>query len=1196
VSANLFRFGGFEVDPANFQLRRSGRPLRLERIPLEVLLLLVQRHGQLVRRQEIAESVWGGDVVLDVDNAVNTAIRKVRRALGDNPEHARYVETVPTKGYRFISAVTSVPRDDAEGVAEIGRAKHDSQPALRVRASLPADIAEQSVEKTSASKGLAEGERKQVTVLFAELKDSMERLAECDPEEEREIMDPMLDRMIEAVHSFEGTVSQVTEDGILAHFGAPLAHEDHAVRACYAALRMQESVKRHADGVSSPEGGVIQVGIGINSGEIVVRAISPDQPLEPLPVSHTTQLAARLAQLAPSGSVLATADTLRLVEGYVHVTSFGPMSVKGLRGAVDVYQLTERGAVRSQLQAAAARGFSRFVGRDIEMMQLERALEQTRDGRGQAVAIVGDPGVGKSRLVFELTRSPRVKDWLVLEARSVSYGKETAYLPVIELLKGYFRIGDRDTHHDIREKVTEKILALDRALERTLPALLALLDVPVDDRQWQALDAPQRRQRTMDAVKSVLLREAQVQPVLVVFEDLHWTDSESQALLDGLIESLPAARLLLLVNYRPEYRHGWGSRTFYTQLRLDTLPPKSAGELLDVLLGQSASLEPLKGLLAGKTGGNPFFIEESVRTLVETKALVGERGAYDLALPVETIRVPATVQAILAARLDRLPPQEKRLLEIAAVIGKDFPSALLQTVADEKEETLRQALGHLQTAEFLYETNFSPDHEYTFKHGLTQEVAYRSLLRTRRRDLHARTAEAIERLYGDRLVEQVERLAEHALRGELREKAVRYLRQAGIKAFARSVLPDARAWFEQALSVIDNLPESQTILEQAFEIRLELRPVLNQLGEVPRTLERLREAEALAERLNDDRRRGRVCAFMTNVHSLLGELDKALMAGTRALEIAGRLGDVRLRILTTTQLEQAHYLRGEYERVIELAAGNLAAMPADSPFETLGGALPISIYDRYRMLQSLTELGGFAAAAPHEAEALRLAELTHNAYTVGMVQNAAGWLHCLKGDWATARSLIERGLAVFRTGNVVWELPEMVAASAWVLAQVGEASEALTRLREGEQLLDRDAAKGTLYFHAPASRLLSRAALRLGRLDEARSLGDRALEYSLSRRGTAAHTLHLLGDIATHPDRFDAESGEAHYRQALALAEPRGMRPLIAHCHLGLGKLYRRTKNRPMAQEHLITATTMYRDMDMRYWLKETEREINHLA
>jgi len=678
---------------------------------------------------------------------------------------------------------------------------------------------------------------------------------------------------------------------------------------------------------------------------------------------------------------------------------------------------------------------------------------------------------------------------------------------------------------------------------------------------------------------------------------LHWIDAETQALLDSLVESLPTARLLLLANYRPEYEHGWGSKTYYRHLRIDPLLPESADDLLTSLLGTEQNLDSLKRTLIERTEGNPLFLEESVRTLAETKALIGERGAHRLAQDATAIHVPATVQAILAARIDRLAPEDKRLLQTAAIIGKDVPHSLLLAIAELTEEDLRRGLAHLQAAEFLYEASLFPDLEYTFKHALTHEVTYGGLLQERRRDLHARIVGAIETLHRDRLTEQVERLAHHALRGELREKAVHYLRQAGIKAAARSALPDARAWFEQALSVVDNLPESHSILEQAFEIRLELRPVLNLLGEVPRTLERLREAETLAERLNDDRRRGRVCAFITNVHSLLGELDEALMAGTRALEIAGRLGDVRLRILTTTHLEQVHYFRGEYERVVELATGNIAALPADSLSETFGAAMPISIYDRFRMLQSLTELGRFAAAAPYEAEALRLAELTHHAYTVGMVNNAACWLHCLKGDWATACSLIEHGLTAFRKGNVVWELPSVVAASAWVLAQVGEAGEALTRLREGEQLLERDAARGTFTFHGVASLSLGRAALRLGRLDEARSLGDRALKYSSpSRPGQAAHTLHLLGDVATHPDRFDAPSGEAYYRQALALAVPRGMRPLIAHFHLGLGKLYRRTGKRDQAQEHLTTATAMYSEMDMRFWLEQAEAELHNLA
>ena len=660
------------------------------------------------------------------------------------------------------------------------------------------------------------------------------------------------------------------------------------------------------------------------------------------------------------------------------------------------------------------------------------------------------------------------------------------------------------------------------------------------------------------------------------------------------MDSLGSARLLLLVNYRPEYQHAWGSKTSYSQMRLDALPAERAGELLDALLGDDPELAPLKQLLVKR--GNPFFLEETVRTLVETKALAGERGRYRLTQPVQAIQVPPTVQVMLAARIDRLAPEDKRLLQTAAVVGKDVPFALLQALAELPEEALRHGLDHLQTAEFLYETGLFPDLEYSFTHALTHEVTYGGLLQERRRELHARIVDAIETLHRDRLDQEIERLAHHALQGDLREKAVHYLRQAGLKAGARSAPQDARIWFEQALGLLEALPESQSALEQAFEIRLELRGVLTQLGEGRRMLEHLREAEALAEKLNDDRRRGRVCAFVTPIHSQLGELDEALVTGTRALEIAGRLGDLRFRILATSYLEQAHYLRGEYERVVELATDNLAALPPDWVYEYFDNNTPASILDRFWLVVSLAQLGRFAAAAPYEAEAIRLAEATDRAFIVGLAHVAASTLHVLKGDWAKARSVIEHQIAVSRAGNVVLHLPYAVASSAWALAQLGESSEVLTRLREGEELLERQAGRGLVGQLAWNYHSLGRACLLLGRLDEARRLGDRAVEFSRRHPGFAAHALHLLGDIATHPDRFDAESGEAHYRKALAFGEPRGMRPLVAHCHLDLGKLHRRTGKREEAQEHLTTAMTMYREMDMRFWLEQAEAEMGGLA
>src|SRR5215472_9958991 len=641
-------------------------------------------------------------------------------------------------------------------------------------------------ERILLSRAALEGERKQVTVLFADLKGSMELLADRDPEEARKILDAVLERMMDAVHRFEGTVNQVMGDGIMALFGAPVAHEDHAVRACYAALRMQESVKTYAKEARHAHGASVQIRVGLNSGDVIVRAVGSDLRMDYTAVGQTTHLAARMEQLALPGTVVVTPSTLTLVEGLVAVASLGQVPIKGLAEPLEVFEVTGIGAAHTRLHAAARRGLTRFVGRDHELEQLWRVQEQAGKGRGQVVALVGEAGVGKSRLVYEFTHSYRTQGWLVLEAASVSYGKATSYLPVIALLKSYFKIQDRDDQREMREKVTGKLLALDRALEPTLAALLSLVDVPVQDPSWETMAPPQRRQQTLDGVKRLLLREAREQPVAVIFEDLHWIDSETQALLDGLVESLGSAQLLLLVNYRPEYQHAWASKTYYSQLRLDALPPERAADLLNALLGEDGSLDPLKQLLIKR--GNPFFVEETVRTLVETGALAGERGHYQLTQPIGTIQIPPTVQVMLAARIDRLPSEAKRLLQVASVIGKDVPFALLREIAEESAEQLRARLAQLQTAEFLQETSLFPDLEYSFKHALTHEVTYGGLLQESRRAVHGRIVQAIERVHGDRLGEHVERLAHHAALGGLGDKAVDYLRQAGLKAAGRSAL------------------------------------------------------------------------------------------------------------------------------------------------------------------------------------------------------------------------------------------------------------------------------------------------------------------------------------------------------------------------------------------------------------------------
>ena len=541
-------------------------------------------------------------------------------------------------------------------------------------------------------------------------------------------------------------------------------------------------------------------------------------------------------------------------------------------------------------------------------------------------------------------------------------------------------------------------MALDQSLQDAIPPVLDLLDALDENDPFRSLDLVQHRQYTYQAVVRLLLSESRVQPVVAVFEDLHWNDSLSLGPAERAGRSRAGCSLAPGGQLPSrEYRDEWRNRPNYRQVRLDPLASESLAKFLQALLGSDPTLATLKSFLVERASGNPFFVEEIVRALVDTGMLEGARGGYRLARPFSGVEIPPTVQAVLAARIDALPPADKHLLQEAAVIGHDVPFALLHAICGLPEDRLRGLLDNLQAAEFLYSTRLFPDLQYTFKHALTHDVTYSGVLHERRREIHARVVNAMETLYADRLGEQVERLAHHAVRGELKEKAVHYLRQAGAKAAARSALADARTWFEQALDVLKSLPESQAAMEHAFEIRLELRPVLRQLGEVRQMLEHLREAEALAERLKDDRRRGRVCGFMTTVLSTLDELDEAVVTGTRALEIARRIGDLRLRIVTTSCLEQAYYYRGEYEHVVEIATENLAALPAEWAHEYFGMAVPASVFGRAWLIMSLAELGKFAEAAKYEAEAIQLAEPTQHAHTIGWARLAASMLHLCQG-------------------------------------------------------------------------------------------------------------------------------------------------------------------------------------------------------
>ncbi|HEX3175602.1 MAG TPA: adenylate/guanylate cyclase domain-containing protein [Methylomirabilota bacterium] len=1028
-------------------------------------------------------------------------------------------------------------------------------------------------EKILTSKAALEGERKQVTVLFTDLKGSMELLADRDPEEARRILDPVLERMMEAVHRYEGTVNQVMGDGIMALFGAPLAHEDHAVRACYAALRMQEMIRRYTEELRRTHGAEVQIRVGLNSGEVVVRSIGSDLRMDYTAVGQTTHLAARMEQLAAPGTTRLTAETLALAEGYVEARSLGLVPIKGVAEPVEVFDLVGAGAARTRLQAARVRGLSAFVGRDAELEQIRQSAEQARHGHGQVVGVMGEAGVGKSRLFHEFIRSHHTQGWRVLEASSVSYGKATPFLPLADLLRGYFRIDDRDDPRSVRAKATGTVLTLDRALDDTVSPLLWVLDGLDADDPFLALDPPQRRRRTIDSVKRLLLRESRVQPLLLVFEDLHWVDTETQAVLDSLVEGLPTAPVLLAVNYRPEYRHAWGGKTYYRQLRVDPLLPASADALLDALLGHDPSVVPLKARLIARTEGNPLFLEESVRTLAETGVLHGAVGAYRLAGDPAAVQVPGTVQAIIGARIDRLRPELKRLLQAAAVIGKDVPRPLLAAIAEIGEDALPQALAELQAAELLYEARLFPEIEYTFKHALTHEVAYGSILADRRRALHAAIVDAIEQLYATRLAEHVEVLAHHASRGALTGQAVKYLREAGTRAVARSANREAVDFFERALALVAEQPETSATMSEALDIRIALgAPLILLHGPNTTPVEdSYRAALELVDRVGDVSRRFLVLWGRWYIRFTSGDYGPAVEAGQQLMDLAMRGTDVGHLIEAHHSLWPTLVSMGRpWEAVPHMQRG-IALYDAShhaSLIHLYGGHDPGACCRYYLGLaQWLLGQPDQGLAMAHEA--LRLAErLKHPLSTV-----IALWFLSIvqyeRGERSAAALVAERAIALSDAhGYPAWR-DDLVP----LLHHARRDALTVSDLRDVERRLGD--ARPTLWRRFLAVRVLAAMYAELDHPDE----GLRVLAAQVGDAGLSTPEIHrLTGDLTLQAARAATDRAEQCFLAALDDAGRRREKAFELRAAMSLYRLRRARGDDKQAYHALSTAYATFEE------------------
>ena len=1043
-------------------------------------------------------------------------------------------------------------------------------------------------EKILTSKGALEGERKQVTVLFADLKGSMELLADRDPEEARELLDGVLERMMEAVHRYEGTVNQVMGDGIMALFGAPLAHEDHAVRACYAALRMKETLRCWAEEIERARGVPLRFRIGLNSGEVVVRSIGSDLDMDYTAVGQTTHLAARMEQMADPGAVFVTPYTLRLAGDAVRTRPLGARPVKGLDAPLEIHELVGAAPTRS-LRRAAAERWSRFVGRDAELARLQRMLADAREGRGGVAALTAEPGVGKSRLVYEFVTSPLAREWKVLESSSLSYDKAGAWQPIIDVLRRHFAIDERDGAETIRTRVTDRTQALGGDLESALPPILALLDALPDDDPFWALEPHERRDETLGALTRLVLKETDHQPLLLVFENLQWVDPETQAFLDALLTRVHAARLLLLVDYRPEYEHHWADEPGFTELSIEPLTPAAASELLDALIGRDRSLGPLRELLVQRSSGNPFFLEELVRTLVETGVLVGERGAHRLATEAGGLQVPATVQAVLAARIDRLPHDEKLLLQSAAVIGTEVPFALLEVVTDLPADSLRGALQHLQAAGFLHEAGLFPDLEYRFRNALTRDVAYASLLREPRRTLHARIVEAIEQLYRDRLTSYVDQLAHHASRGEVWATAAIYNRQAGARAVTRAANVDAVRAFEAALAALRHLPPGPETMEQAIDLRLDLRPPLLQLGRLDEVLAVSREAEEMAQKIGDEQRLARIYAYLINYHYLKGETRLAIEYGARCARVGEACDDIALQGLARQYVGQSYHVLGDYGRAEQTLRENL-----DLLGERYQGGTPYVASCAWLAL-TLADLGEFEAAYACLDMAHRAAEASRHAWSQVIAWTMAGLVSLRRGHLARAVLPLERSVETCRRKRLTLWQPIPSSLLGLTFVRLGHIGEGLGLLEEGVAQSRR---LGVRAYLAAWTANLAEGLLADGQIARARATAQEALDLALAagERGHEAAALELLGRVAARSGAPGAAEALQHLDAARALAETLGLRPLAASIHLEIADLLGRAGDERRAADHRARADRLAGALGLRRWRDRSESEVAELG
>ena len=999
-------------------------------------------------------------------------------------------------------------------------------------------------------------------------------------------MEGCLRHLMDAIHKYEGTVNQFTGDGLMALFGAPLAHEDHAQRACYAALAMQKDLAEYGEKVKKDYGQEFRLRIGLNSGPVVVGSIGDDLHMDYTAIGDTINLASRMESLAKPGSLFVSRNTYKLAKNFFQFEPLGKFPIKGKEEPQEAYELLRPTEVKTRIESAMVSGLTKFVGRKKEMESLQEILEKARSGSGQVIGIVGEAGVGKSRLILEMRKMFPQEEYLYFEGRCLHYGGSIAFLPLLDILRSYFEIKEGDPEYLIKRKMKEKILALDEKLD-ILPPFQELLSLKVDDEAYLKLEPKQKRERIFESIRDLFMRESQNKPLVLVIEDLHWIDKTSEEFLDYLIGWLANTPILLILLYRPEYTNRWGSKSCYNKLGLDQLPLKPSAELVQSILGEGEIVPELKNLILGKAAGNPLFMEELTHTLIENGSIQRTGDQFVLSKKASDIQVPDTIQGIIAARMDRLEESLKRIMQVASVIGREFAFRILQAILDMKEE-LKSQLLNLQGLEFIYEKRLFPELEYIFKHTLTQEVAYNSLLLKRRKEIHEKTGKAIESLYPNRLEEFYEMLAYHYSRSDNLDKACHYLKLSGNKSTRNNSLWEAYRFHQEALSILNQMPETEESKREQVEVILLMAVPMRLLAYPEDSFKFLQEGERLAKELGDGKSRAYLNNFIGLFYSFKGDPTHGKKYLEDAFAEAEKMQDIEIMAPVGVSLCVSYANAGEHRKIVNIAPKVITLLEKTHRESEFFGFLSNS----YSQLQGqygrgLAALGEFRAGEQLLDKALSFAQKSNHFFSIGILENLYGDLFLFKGEGENAVKHCQSAVEYFEKSQAVLYL-----SLAWVRLGYGyylldEFNDALKFMERG---LKMQQDMGLPFYLSLIHYNLSMVHGDLGHWEDAKVKAEQGLRLGQTNqdKSSEGNSWVLLGRAIGKMEKAQLDMAEEHILKGMKILEELMLKPALSTGHFILGELYADAGMKEKALENLKKAEGLCQEMGIEYWLNRT--------